>query len=362
MNHLGDLEFGRFTKDDCLVADADAVSKSYEVGPATELILPRAGTTCREFIFPGEVNVSIHAPARGATRGRNFWTSDRPGFDPRPRAGGDAPMVVTGRVVMFRSTPPRGGRPDRSMVLRAYLSVSIHAPARGATLARYRRSPRSRRFDPRPRAGGDTAEPAVAPTSPSFDPRPRAGGDLRPMQRMIASGHVSIHAPARGATSARHHTPSMLAMFRSTPPRGGRLRPADRSHRAHVSIHAPARGATRRPCKSRTRSCRFRSTPPRGGRLQRRQQRCRMSEFRSTPPRGGRPQRSLDQPASSRCFDPRPRAGGDVGQTVAHHDRLMFRSTPPRGGRPANGRSQSPCGEFRSTPPRGGRPSIVERL
>jgi len=55
--------------------------------------------------------------------------------------------------------------------------VSIHAPARGATI----------------------------PTSPqhvshlSFNPRPRAGGDHEELQNYVWK-EVSIHAPARGAT------------------------------------------------------------------------------------------------------------------------------------------------------------------
>ena len=73
-------------------------------------------------------------------------------FNPRPRMGGDR----IGSLVQARMT------------------VSIHAPAWGATA-----EPRSLRagcFDPRPRMGGDERFRRHGDPS-SFDPRPRMGGD-----------------------------------------------------------------------------------------------------------------------------------------------------------------------------------------
>jgi len=57
--------------------------------------------------------------------------------------------------------------------------------------------------------------------SPRFNPRPHAEGDTWQGQGRN-SGHVSIHAPARGATIAHDNTVKQSL----------------------VSIHAPARGAT----------------------------------------------------------------------------------------------------------------------
>jgi len=75
--------------------------------------------------------VSIHAPARGATKWRcNFCGLSR--FNPRPRAGGDEcdfHWIASGG---FQSTPPRGGRPIAGTGAHSW-TVSIHAPARGAT-------------------------------------------------------------------------------------------------------------------------------------------------------------------------------------------------------------------------------------
>ena len=97
-----------------------------------------------------------------------------------------------------------------------------------------------------------------------------------------------IHAPARGATSAPRRTGpagrvSIHAPARRATPPIPRCCSVTR-----VSIHAPARGATRTAGSTTARAA-----------------------FRSTPPRGGRP-RSSPSPASLKCFDPRPRAGGDV--------------------------------------------------
>ncbi len=143
--------------------------------------------------------VSIHAPARGATRA----------FRRHPRGA------------MFQSTPPRGGRP-RLLAQRPGAGVSIHAPARGATGAPALGAATGRCFNPRPRAGGDRgAPPDRQGRLRSFNPRPRAGGDAM-LRAYGACREVSIHAPARGATRATVRHPA----------------------RREVSIHAPARGAT----------------------------------------------------------------------------------------------------------------------
>ena len=102
---------------------------------------------------------------------------------------------------MFQSTPPRGGRPfDDIVSFQSFEIVSIHAPAWGATIC---------------------------------------GASLT-FERI-----VSIHAPAWGATKQRLFRATVLNMFQSTPPRGGRPSSSNNSTAiASVSIHAPAWGAT----------------------------------------------------------------------------------------------------------------------
>ena len=79
-------------------------------------------------------------------------------------------------------------------------SISIHAPARGATF-----------------------EVAVVNNSLiDFNPRSREGSDV-PARIAEAIAVISIHAPARGATVASSVVSTRLA-FQSTLPRGERLR------------------------------------------------------------------------------------------------------------------------------------------
>ena len=77
--------------------------------------------------------VSIHAPARGATR--------------------------LGQLINLSGV------------------VSIHAPARGATKYRKLNAPMRKSFNPRARAGRDVAGYAMAAAQSGFNPRARAGRD-----------------------------------------------------------------------------------------------------------------------------------------------------------------------------------------
>ena len=206
---------------------------------------------------------------------------------------------------MFQSTPPRGGRHSEHRPLRK-LVVSIHAPARGATQQQTTREDKTT---------------------------------------------VSIHAPARGATP-RSKNVSFFMLFQSTPPRGGRPyctfffisrnycfnpRPRAGGDCKHhnidfakcVSIHAPARGATNMEVKQ-IYTLMFQSTPPRGGRHFKASAFNEIGLFQSTPPRGGRrwPWRC---PQRVQCFNPRPRAGGDVSKCFVKVNHVVSIHAPARG-------------------------------
>ena len=77
-------------------------------------------------------------------------------------------------------------------------------------------------FNPRAREGRDLSRSIRAQNLTCFNPRAREGRDLISVQIAFHELRVSIHAPARGATSV--------------------ARPCQRQF--IVSIHAPARGAT----------------------------------------------------------------------------------------------------------------------
>ena len=78
--------------------------------------------------------ISIHAPARGAT----IRNDDKPApdlhFNPRSREGSDqiTKMPVI-NVKRFQSTLPRGERHADRFCVFSIIDISIHAPARGAT-------------------------------------------------------------------------------------------------------------------------------------------------------------------------------------------------------------------------------------
>ena len=89
-------------------------------------------------------------------------------------------------------------------------------------------------FNPRTRTGCDDASIDKTANSISFNPRTRTGCDSA-LCIYLSTLHVSIHAPARGAT------------WLSTSVLG----------KARVSIHAPARGATFKCYTAVEKLCRF---------------------------------------------------------------------------------------------------------
>ena len=143
--------------------------------------------------------VSIHAPARGATllrtRAGTFYCS----FNPRPRAGGDEIPRHSNCALSVSIHAPARGATSVSCSMLPVTTVSIHAPARGATARRRQDDPCIRFQSTPPRGGRPRREGCIAPDH-GFNPRPRAGGDV--WGRCGDPDHrVSIHAPARGATT-----------------------------------------------------------------------------------------------------------------------------------------------------------------
>ena len=103
------------------------------------------------------------------------------------------------------------------------ISISIHAPAKGATF--------------RLRAGCSAAR--------YFNPRSREGSDVLSGAPAVFR-HISIHAPAKGATISKAFNAMIAGIFQSTLPRRERPVPDLLIHFAthNISIHAPAKGAT----------------------------------------------------------------------------------------------------------------------
>jgi hypothetical protein len=119
-------------------------------------------------------------PSRGGRPALKYQEPQPGCFNPRPRAGGD---FITARTRSFRTCfnprPRAGGDSYRSPMSDRSLTVSIHAPARGATPLARSIGPSAGRFNPRPRAGGDDCNADIYRGPSRFNPRPRARGDFR---------------------------------------------------------------------------------------------------------------------------------------------------------------------------------------
>ena len=149
--------------------------------------------------------------------------------------------------------------------LYAVIMISIHAPAKGATLSRHSAFRPSPHFNPRSREGSDLELSSGVLRCCDFNPRSREGSDVQLIRRCRAVRAISIHAPAKGATSISANV-STISLFQSTLPRRERLgrkrvpeqvrdfNPRSREGsdpcvcaiacKSRISIHAPAKGAT----------------------------------------------------------------------------------------------------------------------
>ena len=146
-----------------------------------------------------QTGISIHAPAKGAT-----FTVMR--SMPNRRE--------------FQSTLPRRERQTHPADYRLVRNFNPRSRegSDGHPSRRLRYPPY---FNPRSREGSDYEREVVAKSNSYFNPRSREGSDPEP-QHTAAEIHISIHAPAKGAT-------------------GYDLAPLGRNA---ISIHAPAKGAT----------------------------------------------------------------------------------------------------------------------
>ncbi len=105
-------------------------------------------------------------------------------------------------MTQFRSTPPGRGRPDKLVLNPAQITVSIHAPGKGATSKPQDEFLYLTCFDPRPREGGDFARFLEENASDVFRSTPPGRGRQRFTLSIPLYQGVSIHAPGKGATDA----------------------------------------------------------------------------------------------------------------------------------------------------------------
>ena len=195
---------------------------------------------------------------------------------------------------------------------------------------------------------------SLAPASCGFDPRSRTGSDGRACGPHEGA-RVSIHAPARGATTSAAAQGSPVDRFRSTLPHGER-----RTISPTISI--PIRFRSTLPHGERPPmahalpfASRFRSTLPHGERPAARAESPIGYVFRSTLPHGERHRHPSPATCADPCFDPRSRTGSDLAYDAETGVLKWFRSTLPHGERRQTSATLSRGTMFRSTLPHGER-------
>ena len=206
---------------------------------------PARGATVLRVKFSSNGGISIHAPARGATRGVRGNILDIAYFNPRSREGSDETDKGSYPTKQaFQSTLPRGERRRKNQRGHLLHAISIHAPARGATFPTIVSAALQIDFNPRSREGSDSGLCADSGGNHNFNPRSREGSDICSISFSDALPTFQSTLP-RGERLLNHLCHFSLSLFQSTLPRGERpARNEEETVTSWISIHAPARGAT----------------------------------------------------------------------------------------------------------------------
>ena len=154
-------------------------------------------------------NVSIRAPARGATLALRSCCWERPGgiaiqagargFNSRSRVGSDARIPRRSRCYPSFNSRSRVGSDPRGRPCAARQSVSIRAPAWGATQPVIFALAQRLSFNSRSRVGSDRPR-GCGQCAARVSIRAPAWGATGVKQMPVVAPHVSIRAPAWGAT------------------------------------------------------------------------------------------------------------------------------------------------------------------
>ena len=147
--------------------------------------------------------ISIHAPARGATRFCSSCCCATDYFNPRSRERSDFYLFFN--VCHSPDFNPRSReRSDTAWLSNPLcIAISIHAPARGATHASISLSSCGDYFNPRSRERSDISYPFKKYLIFHFNPRSRERSDGISLNIFALPLNISIHAPARGATISK---------------------------------------------------------------------------------------------------------------------------------------------------------------
>ena len=206
-----------------------------------------------------------------------------------PRRERRASSAVMGKAAAFQSTLPRRERRRLSRIRTGGGTISIHAPAKGATIQPFWTAERS---------------PVFQSTLPRRERR-----DI-PTPKVTPRHEISIHAPAKGATPLASEVKQQLSISIHAPAKGATDNNRPRNACGFISIHAPAKGATVDGQLELRDLDEFQSTLPRRERPWHTVEIDPATLFQSTLPRRERLARRPDAAALS-DFNPRSREGSD---------------------------------------------------
>ena len=188
---------------------------------------PRTREGCDQALTPIgciTINISIHAPVKGATGRPERDAQCFYDFNPRTREGCDdgrtaddvAPYIISIHAPVKGATYMTG-------IMAARVDISIHAPVKGATGDAVDKPILQAISIHAPVKGATLAGLHNIPGKPYFNPRTREGCDFVELDAAQIPRSISIHAPVKGATMLESVAwPALYA----------------------ISIHAPVKGAT----------------------------------------------------------------------------------------------------------------------
>ncbi len=194
-------------------------------------------------------------------------------------------MLIVTRTFLFQFTPLREGRLAVN-VLNAWLTISIHAPPRGAT-RRTNSKRKPARFQFTPLREGRRKRARGRKTAEGFQFTPLREGRHR-KRCWTYRRTISIHAPPRGATYWESKSNRIYFISIHAPPRGATL-PSKRISASQYDFNSrPSARGDARVLPSLALYVLFQFTPLREGRQKCWMRRCGGTIFQFTPLREGR--------------------------------------------------------------------------
>ena len=138
---------------------------------------PARGATRDDKNDSGDTSISIHAPARGATVTSTPAKKSSSDFNPRSREGSDCNFFLWQQQdVLFQSTLPRGER--LALTIKYTLQTIFQSTLpRGERHLYSMAIPMICDFNPRSREGSDMGKFKVGDHVKDFNPRSREGSD-----------------------------------------------------------------------------------------------------------------------------------------------------------------------------------------